>query len=182
MAGTNDDEIEAPQEAPVKPPKAANPWLPVVAVILLVPGISFGLTQFVLIPRIKGAVAESPGKTADAVAKKTVTEKGQKTDGKPEFSYEFPAIVVNLNGTMGTRYLKVTFTVFSSNQDLQKIMADNRPQLLDVALGVLSSRTLADLEVGGAKNLVRNDLVANFNQALNSDVVTQIYFSEFVVQ
>jgi flagellar FliL protein len=83
---------------------------------------------------------------------------------------------------MGTRYLKVSFTAFSSNPDLQKIITDNKQQLLDVAINTLSSRTLAELEVAGAKNMVRNDLIGNFNQALNSDVISQIYFSEFVVQ
>jgi flagellar FliL protein len=41
---------------------------------------------------------------------------------------------------------------------------------------------MADLETPGSKNLVRNDLMTNFNQALNSEIVEQIYFSEFVVQ
>ena len=66
--------------------------------------------------------------------------------------------------------------------DLKKILDDNKTHLLDVALNVLSAKTMADLETPGSKNLVRNDLVTNFNQALNSEVVEQIYFSEFVVQ
>jgi flagellar FliL protein len=78
--------------------------------------------------------------------------------------------------------LKTSFALFSSNPDLQKIITDNKSHLLDVALNVLSSKSMADLEAPGSKNLVRNDLIANFNQALSSDVVEQIYFSEFVVQ
>jgi len=191
MAGEN-EEIEKAEEAPAANAKAGNPWMAVVAVILLVPGISFALTQYVLIPRITASMNESHEKVAGAEEGKSKGEKGEKGgksekggekgQGKGMFSYEFPAIVVNLAGTMGTRYIKVNFTVFSTNSDLQQVMTENKAQLMDVALGVLSSRTMADLEMAGAKNVIRNDLSANFNQALNSEVVNQIYFSEFVVQ
>ena len=195
MAGEN-EEIEKTEEAPAAKAKAGNPWLAVVAVILLVPGISFALTQYVLIPRITASLNDPHEKVAGGGEEgKAKSEKGEKSEksgkgekggekggGKGMFSYEFPAIVVNLAGTMGTRYIKVNFTVFSTNSDLQQVMTENKAQLMDVALGVLSSRTMADLEMAGAKNVIRNDLSANFNQALNSEVVNQIYFSEFVVQ
>ena len=131
----------------------------------------------------KASEPEKKGK-GEKSEKSEKGEKGEKggKGGKTLFSYEFPAIVVNLSGTMGTRYIKVNFTVFSNNGDLQQIMTENKSQLLDIALSVLSSRTMSDLEQAGSKNIIRNDLMANFNQALNSDVVSQIYFSEFVVQ
>ena len=188
MAGDN-EEIQKTEEGAVEgKAKGGNPWMAVIAVIILVPGISFALTQYVLIPRITASMSEAHDKSAAAAEKKGKGEKsekggkGEKVDGKTLFSYEFPAIVVNLSGTMGTRYIKVNFTVFSSNAELQQIMTENKSQLLDIALSVLSSRTMADLEQAGSKNIIRNDLTANFNQALNSDVVSQIYFSEFVVQ
>ena len=182
MAGDN-EEIQKTEEGAVEgKAKGGNPWMAVIAVIILVPGISFALTQYVLIPRITASMSEAHDKSAAAAEKSEKGGKGEKVDGKTLFSYEFPAIVVNLSGTMGTRYIKVNFTVFSSNAELQQIMTENKSQLLDIALSVLSSRTMADLEQAGSKNIIRNDLTANFNQALNSDVVSQIYFSEFVVQ
>ena len=173
-------------EAPVAPPapKTPNPWLPVIVVVVLMPVISFAMTQYVLIPHIQSSVAATQQTKADpADAKEAPDAKPDaKKDAKPTFSYQFDDIVVNLSGAMGTRYLKASFSLFSSNQNLQKIITDNKSQLLDVALNVLSSKSMADLEAPGSKNLVRNDLIANFNQALSSDVVEQIYFSEFVVQ
>ena len=47
---------------------------------------------------------------------------------------------------------------------------------------LLSSLTLADLEEVGAKNLIRERLVASYNQALGRKVAEQVYFSDFVVQ
>ena len=176
------EETEAPPAPP--PPKAPSPWPPIIAVIVLMPVISFAMTQYVLIPHIKGGSAEEQAKAAagDSKGETGNSKPDAKKDAKPMFSYEFNDIVVNLSGAMGTRYLKASFAIFSSNPDLQKIITENKSHLLDVALNVLSSKSMADLEAPGSKNLVRNDLIANFNQALSSEVVENLYFSEFVVQ
>ena len=197
-------ELEKPADgaAPVAAAKAPSPWVPIIAVCVLMPAISFATTQYLLLPKIRGAVLEQKAIVHAAKpegkgeAKKGRAEpakgKGKEEHGKGEgaegggtggaFSYDFENVVVNLSGAMGTRYLKTSFTTLSDNPDLKKLIDENKKQLLDVALSVLSTRTMADLEQPGSKNVVRNDLMANFNQALKSDLVSQIYFSEFVVQ
>lgn len=165
--------------------KGPNPWIPIIVMVVVMPVISLVMTQYVLIPRIKSSVSGEGGKPAassSADSKQGEEGKDGKGDSKQTFSYEFKDVVVNLSGAMGTRYLKTSFSVVSSHPDLQKIVTDNKSHLLDVALSVLSSKSMADLESPGSKNLVRNDLMASFNQALNNEVVEQIYFSEFVVQ
>ena len=178
-----EEEEESGAESPAKAePKGANPWIPVIAVVVLMPVISFAMTQYVLIPRIQSSVAaQQQAAGGDQKGAGPAKADGAK-DAKPTFSYQFDDVVVNLSGAMGTKYLKASFSLFSSNPDLTKIITDNKSHLLDVALNVLSSKTMADLEAPGSKNLVRNDLIENFNQALNSEVIEQLYFSEFVVQ
>jgi flagellar FliL protein len=173
------DDAPAPAEPETK---GSNPWPPVIAVIVLMPVISFAMTQYVLIPRIQSSVAAQQQAAAGDQKGEGSAKADPTKDAKPTFAYQFDDVVVNLSGAMGTKYLKASFSLFSSNPDLQKIITDNKSHLLDVALNVLSSKTMADLEAPGSKNLVRNDLIENFNQALNSDVIEQLYFSEFVVQ
>ena len=198
-------EPEKPAEgaAAAAPAKAPSPWIPIIAVCVLMPAISFATTQFLLLPKIRGAVLEQKaivhaakpegkgeakkghGEAAKGGHGKDAHGKGEGAEGGGAggaFSYDFENIVVNLSGAMGTRYLKTSFTTLSDNPDLKTLIDENKKQLLDVALSVLSTRTMADLEQPGSKNVVRNDLMANFNQALKSDLVSQIYFSEFVVQ
>ena len=179
-------------------PKAPSPWVPIIAVCVLMPGVSFATTQYLLLPKIRGAVleqkavahaAKAEGGKAEAKGHGAAAKGGHGEGGKGEaatsggaFSYDFDSVVVNLSGAMGTRYLKTSFTTLSENPDLKKLIEENKKQLLDVAITVLGARSMADLEQPGAKNVVRNDLMANFNQALKSDLVSQIYFSEFVVQ
>ena len=194
-----------PAAAAAAPAKAPSPFVPIIAVCVLMPAISFATTQYLLLPKIRGAVleqkaivhaAKEEGGKGDA--KKGHGEAAKAEHGKSEhgkeggkgetatsggaFAYDFDSVVVNLSGAMGTRYLKTSFTTLSDNPDLKKLIDENKKQLLDVALSVLGTRTMADLEQPGSKNVVRNDLMANFNQALKSDLISQIYFSEFVVQ
>lgn len=192
--------------APAAPAKPKSPWGPVLAVIVLAPALSFALAELVLIPKLREAVQTESAHAATAtVGTEPAAAHGEPKEAKPAASHgaaksshgkssghggagaasnshEFEGIVVNLAGSMGTRYLKATFTVYGSDDHLADIMKENRTRLLDAALGVLSSRSLADLESPGAKNMVRTDLITRFNQVLNSTVVSELYFTEFVVQ
>ncbi|HEX4666420.1 MAG TPA: flagellar basal body-associated FliL family protein [Chthoniobacterales bacterium] len=170
------------KEAPAAAAKAPSMWPPIIAVLVLMPAISFGVTQFVLIPRIKAAVMQSGGKTETVRAEHKEKAHDKKGEGKGGGSYEFSNIVVNLTGSGGTRYLKASFTVAGSKPDLQEIVTENKNQLLDVAISVLGSKSMTDLESPASKNMVRNDLLESFNQALKDTVVEQLYFTEFVVQ
>lgn len=202
------------KDAAPKAPKAPNVWAPVIAMLVLMPGITYAVAQFVILPKVRAVVQEH--KTEDAAAGKDGHGGSESKDGhgkteakgghgKPEAkgghgkadakgghgkgsenagqnTYDFENVVVNLSGTLGTRYLKASFTIYSDNASLKEVVEKNKKQLLDVASTVLGSRTLADLEQPGAKNVVRNDLLANINQTVKSDLVTQIFFSEFVIQ
>lgn len=172
------------------PPKGASPWPALIAAIILMPAISYATAEFLLLPKLRGMISQQTVESASS-------EKGEgghgggghggahgkgKEGGKGEVSFDFDNVVVNLSGSMGTRFLKASFTTLGSNPDLPRVMAEKKKQLLDVAINVLSARTMADLELPGAKNVVRNELIANFNQAVKSDLVEQIYFTDFVIQ
>jgi flagellar FliL protein len=139
--------------------------------------------QFVLIPQLQKKlgspiVAEAAPESASAAH--GAESKGGGKDGAPTF--EFQNVVVNLAGTMGTRYLKTTFMVTGADANIRTLFESNKARLTDVTLNVLSSLSLADLEEPGAKNVLREKLVAAYNQALGHKVAEQVYFSDFVVQ
>ena len=186
--------------APAATAKAPSPWMPVIAVIVLMPAISFAATQFLILPRLRTVLADSKsaaagkegehgakggehGAKADAHGSKGGEHGGKGGEGEGgKFACDFEGVVVNLSGSLGTKYLKTSFTFNSSNANLKKIVEENKKQMLDVAINVLSSRSLADLEAPGSKNVIRNDLMAHFNEALRSDLIEQIFFTEFVIQ
>lgn len=207
MAEKKTDSAPVATEAPSVPAPAAKSgggfkaMLPALLAIVLAPAATFAVISFVLMPRMEaGLKAALDGADAHPPAASGATEKGSGEHAAPAKpssksgasahggavaegnSYRFENVVVNLAGTMGTRYLKVAFLVTGEKADVGARFGAARPQLGDVTLAVLSSLTLSDLEESGSKNLIRERLLAAYNQALGGKVVDNLYFSEFVVQ
>jgi len=159
-------------------------WLPTIAVIVLAPVCTWAVGQFVLIPQLQKKLLATPAGEAASAEAQTEGAHGEKDGkgGKDAATYEFQNVVVNLAGTMGTRYLKTSFLVTGAEPNIKSVFETNKPRLTDVTLNVLSSLSLADLEEPGAKNVLREKLVAAYNQALGRKVAEQVYFSDFVVQ
>jgi flagellar FliL protein len=156
-------------------------WIPAIAAILLAPAASWAVAQYALLPGLQRKLAQPVSDEAPAVAPAAAkSEKGAAPVAPP--SYVFDNIVVNLAGTMGTRYLKTTFQVTGSDPNLKETFEEYKARLTDVTLNVLSSLTLADLEEPGSKNVLREKLVTSYNQAIGRKVAEQVYFSDFVVQ
>jgi flagellar FliL protein len=171
-------------------------WIPVIAALLLAPVATWATVEFVLLPRLQKKIAEAgggehgaesaPAHAAEAPAhgsKPGKEGKNSKESGGAPGTYEFQNVVVNLAGTMGTRYLKTSFIVTAAKDvDIKGQFDGAKARLTDVTLNVLSSLTLADLEEPGAKNVIREKLVMAYNQALGKKVADQVYFSDFVIQ
>jgi flagellar FliL protein len=193
----------APAPAPAPAPTPAGPskiaaLLPVIMVVILAPVVSWAVAQFVILPSMEKRLSAAVGKAASAPAGGEVVEESHASSGEssgkggsskekdkpsgPSNTYDFTNMVVNLAGTMGTRYLKVTFMVTGKDPNLRDLFNKEKPKLVDITLNVLSSLSLADLEEAGAKNIIREKLVNAYNQAFGKHVVEQIYFSDFVVQ
>ncbi len=167
-------------------------WLPVLAALILAPAATWATVEFFMLPRLQKKIAAGPAAHAGAEAAPAAKKGGPAAKGAKEGkggdesgpgTYEFQNVVVNLAGTMGTRYLKTTFLVTGAKEaDIRVAFDGARPRLMDVTLNVLSSLTLADLEEPGAKNIIREKLVGAYNQALGKKVADQVYFSDFVIQ
>jgi len=182
--------------APAKKGGAIKQWIPAIAALILAPALSFAVAEFVLLPRMAKKLASvKVGETAEeheAPAAEAKAEGGHggghgekgkegKESGNPA-TYEFQNLVVNLAGTMGTRYLKTSFIVTGTDSKIKETFEAQKAKLTDITLNVLSSLSLADLEEPGAKNVLREKLVLAYNQALGKKVAEQVYFSDFVVQ
>jgi flagellar protein FliL len=164
-----------------------------IGAVVLAPALSIAAANFVLLPKLEKKLGAAPAATATAAADAPAAEappaeakdgkegKGGK-DGKAAPTYEFSNVVVNLAGTMGTRYLKTSFIVTGAEVGLPAAFEAKKAQLTDVTLSVLSALTLADLEEPGSKNVLREKLVGAYNEVLGRKIVDQVYFSDFVVQ
>lgn len=170
-------EVRAEEVSVQKRPQSSGSWAPVIVMLVAMPLISYAVTEYLLVPRLKQSLAGAPARDTSAAKKGS----GSINSALP-YSYSFQDIVVNLAGSNGTRYLKVSYTAFSASSDLQERMGRHRDELIDMNIRVLSAKTIAELEAPGARNLLRNDLIENLNRVLGGNIVEQVYFTDFIVQ
>jgi flagellar FliL protein len=180
------EKAEEKTEAKAQSSSALGGFLPVIAVVVLVPVLSFVMVEYVLFPRLETRLSAMGVATAGDEPVEPAPEeahaKSSSAEAAPTHAYEFTNIVSNLAGSMKSRYVKVSFTAYSSNPEFEHVVETNKAKLLDSALGVLSALSLADLESPGVKNKIRNELIFAFETAMGERLVEEIYFSEFVIQ
>ena len=103
-------------------------------------------------------------------------------DGKAKIPVPLSKILVNVAGTMGTRYLMTSVTLVGSDPSLKDIVKDHNDQLLYLATGTLSTITISDLEKPGSRNVIRAELINVFNNALGGPFIKEIYITELAIQ
>lgn len=165
--------------------------LPAILAIVLAPAATWAVATFVILPKFRASLALAAAGELPLPPKEEPKEEkgghgggghgGGKEKAAEPAGYKFENVVVNLAGTMGTRYLKASFLVAGA-PNIKEVFDANKPQMIDVTLAVLSSLTLADLEEAGAKNIIRERLLAAYNQVLGKKTAENLFFSEFVVQ
>lgn len=181
-----------PKDAKETPPAAEAPkadapagfkaLLPLIGAVVLAPALTFALAEFVLIPRLRAKLSAPAEAAPEKAPEPAHGGGGHGGKGEPvdDTKFDYKDVVVNLAGTMGTRYLKTSFVV--NGKGVRSLFERDKARLADVTLSVLSAVSLADLEQAGAKNVLRGKLVNAYNQALGKHVVDQVYFSDFVIQ
>lgn len=179
--------------------------LPLVISIVLMPVLAYVMTVFVLLPKLKASAGGSAAVKADEHGDATKSD-GHGAPSKPEEpgghgEAKAPAesghggatakgsskvalskIVVNVSGTMGSRYLMTSVTLVGSSKDFKDVIEENKDKLLDIASGSLSSKTIADLEKPGARNHIRAELMTLFNNSLPSPLVKELFITDMAVQ
>ena len=186
-------------------------WLPLLVTIVVMPVLAFATTKFLILPKVlhaRGDAAESEGGAAEEAhegtkpeakeggkegkehgeskkeehgAKPENPEKGKEGKGKKQTA-QLTKIIVNVSGSMGTRYLMSSITLVGARAGFKEMIEENKDQLLDLANTALASRTITDLEKPGSRNLIRSELISIFNNALGANAVQEIYFTEFAIQ
>jgi flagellar FliL protein len=190
------------------PPKASNPMIPLAIVLVAMPAISFAMVKFVLVPQIqkaatggapaaaaahgagaahgaepaKDAKKEEGGHGKDDKAGKDAKDGKKSARSKDGWEYSFPNVVSNLTGSMGTRYLRCSFTVVSDDEHIGDMMEENKSKLKDAALRIFAARSQSDLESVSARNVIRTEIAATFNKALETAAVKEVLFTDFIVQ
>ncbi|MDD2620550.1 MAG: flagellar basal body-associated FliL family protein [Syntrophomonadaceae bacterium] len=94
---------------------------------------------------------------------------------------EVGEFTTNINDVSGQRFLKVKVAVeVSSEKDKEKI-TKFLPIIKDSILGIISAKTVADLDVRNRTNL-KAEIKKDLNKKIGGDTIRNIYFTDFIMQ
>jgi len=182
------ESAEAAESAGAAPGASGGlkPWLPLIVAVVSMPVLAFVTTRFILLPRLEHALSQPKSGAATETAADPATAATK--DGKPvptgknKFIVPMSKLLVNVAGTMGTRYLMTSVSLVGTTPDFKAKIEENKDQLQDLATGALCTKTIADLEKPGARNQIRSELMNVMNTALGGPVIQEIYITELAIQ
>jgi flagellar FliL protein len=187
----SDKKAEAAKPAEGEAPSGGGikAMLPLILNVVLMPVMAYVMTVFVLVPKLSGPGVEAHAK---AEGEESAEGGGAHGEAKAEGGHGGGGaknavalegkVLVNVAGTAGTRYLLAQLTLVGGGGELKGQVEENDAQLRDVASAVLATKTIADLDKPGSRNLIRTELITAFNGVLGEGKVKEIYFTEFAIQ
>jgi flagellar basal body-associated protein FliL len=178
-----DEAAEAPAQKPARPTRFIA-WLPLLVTVAAMPALAYATTQFILLPKIRQAMSQAAATNPDepAAAAKEKSSSPAAAVSKEKVLVPLPKILVNVAGSMMTRYLTMSVTLVGNTPDFKDRITGNKDQLMDLADGCLMTKTIADLEKPGSRNLIRSELMTVFNNALGGPLIQEIYITEQAIQ
>ncbi len=139
-----------------------------VGLLLLAGGGFFAYTKF-LAPKPEPGTEQTevkPEKPKDAIGQMFALE----------------PFVVNLADPKGKRYLKVRMELELESAKALEKAEKIKPKLRDLVIMMLTSLSFEEVMTPEGKIGIRDELVDRFNLVMKPDRVTNLYFTDFVVQ
>jgi len=90
--------------------------------------------------------------------------------------------VVNLAGSGGKRFLKVTVSLELSTPEVHEELKENIQKVTDSILVLLSSKTFEDVYSVQGKFRLKDEITTRVNRFMVAGHVKDAYFTEFIIQ
>ena len=146
----------------------------IIVVALLIVGM-MGAGFFLMWQKMSAMQAAVPPPGSEAEAEQEVKAVG------PIFPLE--TIIVNLADSGGGRYLRVTMEFeLAAEEGAEEEVTKRLAQVKDAMLTILPTKQFDQLTTVEGKNSLRDEIIAELNTVLGKELVTKIFFTEFVIQ
>ncbi len=145
------------------------------------------IAGFVLFMALAGAGfyilwQKMPGSSADSMTtSKSATEKEPPAKELGPI-YSINPFVINLAGSGGKRFLRVKINLELKNQTTFEQVHAQLPRVKDTLLTILSSKKFEDINTVEGKSGLRTEIAATIDTLFSKGAVTQVYFTEFVIE
>ncbi len=150
-------------------------WVVLLLVLLLLAGGGGAAYWFLMGP---GAVSEDDPLEQEG-------DQAARQEARTEFVPEIVTLdpfVVNLADPLGRRFLRMTLDVEVLNRAAIADVQRNNSRIRDAVILLLAGKSFTDLASMEGKITLKNQIVERLNQIVGGGRVTNVYFTEFVVQ
>ncbi|QPJ65440.1 MAG: hypothetical protein G3M78_08570 [Candidatus Nitrohelix vancouverensis] len=175
------EELEAAEAAPEK----GSPLMKIIGIVVglavLGGGGWYAYTNFIKAPpaAVDGAApAEQPLEEGQEGETPAVVEEA------PTLGVMYPLdpFIVNLAGSGGKRFLKVTISMELSAPEVHSEIKENVQKITDSILVLLSSKTFEDVYSVQGKFRLKDEITTRVNRFLVLGHIKDAYFTEFIIQ
>lgn len=157
-----------------------NKLMLIVSGVLCVCLIAFGVIIFMMWTKISTLSSQ----TIDAETLTAEEAEAEEADVEEKLGpiYSLDSFIVNLNNPAYRKYLRVTMDLeVGEEEDLDKII-ERLPQIRDRVLTILPNKQFEDIISAEGKTVLREEILTALNSFFNTEVVSNVYFTEFVIQ
>ncbi len=174
-------------QAGAKPPAPAASGVSIKIVILATVGaLVIGLGGAVAFFKLTGGEKEGGGSTAQTEEAAAGKDVGAKKSGKakkaPATMVALDPFIVNLADEAQVRYLKIAVNLAIDQPEAEETLDPWMAPIRDSILVLLSSKESQDLRTPQGKFRLREQITQRVNAVVPKPIVTNTYFTEFVVQ
>ena len=96
--------------------------------------------------------------------------------------YNMESFIVNLDDPKLRKYLRLTMDLELVDEKALPVIEQRLPQMRDAILTILPSKRYEEITTVAGKNALRAELLTAVNSFFEKEVVTSVYFTEFVIQ
>ena len=125
---------------------------------------------------------EKPAEEKPAEGEKAKAEEPVKEDVNLGVMFPMDPFVVNLAGSEGKRFLKVTISLELSTPEVHLELKENVQKITDSILVLLSSKAFEDVYSVQGKFKLKDEITTRVNRFLVVGHVKDAYFTEFIIQ
>ncbi len=152
-------------------PKKSKTMLIVIIVVGL--NLAIGGVVVAIVMSDSGASEAAPKQAAPAV---------RMPGSGPGPIIQLENFVVNIQSDEGTRYLKAAVAIELTDASVQEAFTQWDKLVRNEVLIYLSSLEIAETITAKQKRVLENDLKGIINKRIGADLVSGVYFTEFVTQ
>jgi len=160
----------------------------IVAAVIAALGIGAGGTFLIVGGSAEHAEEGEEADADEATAEADEEVKEAKTkaaaaaaSGGGEF-FPLETFIVNINDGRRDRFLKIKTELEVSYEAVVVELRARMPQVKDLVITLLSSKSFQEIRTMEGKDLLREELLARLNALTRSGSVRKVFFTEFVVQ